>query len=198
MDDPKNPGRREQKREETRQRIAQAGLRLFVEHGYEATTLDAIAEAAGIARRTFFYYFKSKEEVLQIWQSSGFVDALGPAMLEESTEQRPIEAVRHCLTKLCSRYENKLAVQVDALMQSTEALRARKQAVYVEMEESIFASLCQLWPAPERRASLRLVAMVTVSLLRSSKEEWRKDGGEQSISGYLERAFEALDRELRS
>ncbi len=57
-------GVRERKRRETLQRITDAGIRLFVEKGYEATTLDEIAAAAGISRRTFFYYFKSKDEIL--------------------------------------------------------------------------------------------------------------------------------------
>jgi hypothetical protein len=45
-----------------------SGLKLFVANGYEATTLEAVAAAAGISRRTFFHYFKSKEELLLAWQ----------------------------------------------------------------------------------------------------------------------------------
>lgn len=50
----KPDGLRARKRQETLERIAETGLRLFSQNGYEATTLDAIAEAAGISRRTFF------------------------------------------------------------------------------------------------------------------------------------------------
>ena len=57
----KNKGLRERKKRETLQRITETGLKLFVENGYEATTLEAIAAEASIARRTFFYYFKSKK-----------------------------------------------------------------------------------------------------------------------------------------
>ena len=52
---PKEKGLRERKRRETLHRIAEQGLKLFLSNGYEATTLDAIAKAAGISRRTFFY-----------------------------------------------------------------------------------------------------------------------------------------------
>ena len=69
-DPAKKEGLRERKRRETLQRIAEVGLKLFSEHGYEATTLEAIAEAAGIPPRTFFYYFKTKDEVLQFWQAA--------------------------------------------------------------------------------------------------------------------------------
>ncbi|MBW4331752.1 TetR/AcrR family transcriptional regulator [Stakelama sp. CBK3Z-3] len=71
---------REGKRRETRRRIIETGLKLFVENGYEATTFDMIARAAGISRRTFFSYFKSKDDVLLARERSGFPQALHTAM----------------------------------------------------------------------------------------------------------------------
>ena len=82
-------GLRERKRRETHDRLVRTGLELFVENGFEATTLDAIAAAAGISRRTFFYYFKSKEDVLLAQEGSGFSQALRAAILEEATDQTP-------------------------------------------------------------------------------------------------------------
>src|SRR6202140_5785941 len=95
----KENGLRARKRRETRQRIAEAGLKLFVRKGYEATTLEAIAAAAGISARTFFYYFKTKDEVLQFWQGSGFVEALGPAMAKGPPNRAPPDAVSQGLLK---------------------------------------------------------------------------------------------------
>src|SRR6202162_668478 len=184
---PKKEGRRERKRLETLRRIAETGLRLFIAHGYEGTTLEAIAEAAGISRRTFFYYFKSKEEVLLAWQGSGFLDALRPAMLEESPRQAPLDAVRHCLLKLISRFETKESISVDRLLRSTEALRARKQAIFIEMEEALFAALRELWPQPQRRTTLRMVAMVSIGAMRLAVEDWRQAGGKRSLADYLTR-----------
>src|ERR1700721_229793 len=93
-------GLRERKRRERSERIIEKGLKLFVKNGYEATTLDAIAEAAGISRRTFFYYFKSKEDVLLAARDSGFREALRPAMLDASPDHAPLDAVREGLIKL--------------------------------------------------------------------------------------------------
>ena len=183
----KNEGLRERKKRETLQRIAKTGLKLFIAHGYEGTTLEAIAEAAGISRRTFFYYFKSKEEVLLAWQGSGFLDALRPAMLEESPRQAPLDAVRHCLLKLISRYETKESIIVDRLLRSTEALRARKQAIFIEMEEALFAAMRELWPQPQRRTTLRMVAMVSMGAMRLAVEDWRQAGGKRSLADYLTR-----------
>jgi AcrR family transcriptional regulator len=49
-------GLAERKQGETLDRIGEAGLELFVAKGYEATTLGDMAAAAGISRRTLFYY----------------------------------------------------------------------------------------------------------------------------------------------
>ena len=193
---PKKEGRRERKRLETLRRIAETGLKLFIAHGYEGTTLEAIAEAAGISRRTFFYYFKSKEEVLLAWQGSGFVEALRPAMLEESPHQAPLDAVRHCLLKLISRYETKESIIVDRLLRSTEALRARKQAVYVDMEQALLGAMCELWPEPKRRASLQIVAMVSIGAMRLAMETWRQENGKRSLAKYLRESFATLKAEM--
>src|ERR1700722_10127103 len=114
---PEKPqGLRERKRLKTSERIVEKGLKLFVKNGYEATTLDAIAEAAGISRRTFFYYFKSKEDVLLAAHDSGFREALKPAMLDESPDQAPLDVVQKCLIKLASRYETKESIVFDRLI----------------------------------------------------------------------------------
>lgn len=184
--------RREQKREETLERIVATGLKLFIAHGYEGTTLEAIAEAAGISRRTFFNYFKSKEDVLLAWQGKGYVEAIGPTMLEESPDQEPIDAVRHCLLKLLSRYETKESIIVDRLLRSTEALRRCKEASFAQMEETLFSALCELWPQPSRRGALRTVAMVSMGVLRLALESWRQEGGKRSLAKCVKDGFDTL------
>src|SRR5260370_41252460 len=62
------PGLRERKRQQTRERLTRMAMTLFLERGFEATTLDDIAAAADISRRNFFHYFASKEDVVFAWQ----------------------------------------------------------------------------------------------------------------------------------
>jgi AcrR family transcriptional regulator len=189
-------GLRERKRRETLQRIAEVGLSLFIANGYEATTLEMIAAEAGISRRTIFYYYKSKEEILQAWQGGGFFVALRPAMLKESRDQAPLAAVRHCLLKLVSRYETKEAILVDRMFQSTEALWARKQASYLQMEQTVFDALCELYPQPKRRTSLRTVAMICIGAMRLAMEAWRHDNAKRKLADYLQKQFDALQEEI--
>lgn len=51
-------------RAEVRRDLVGAAARLFDEHGYDDTTVDDIAAAAGVGRRTFFRYFRSKEDAI--------------------------------------------------------------------------------------------------------------------------------------
>jgi AcrR family transcriptional regulator len=189
-------GLRERKRRETSERIIEKGLKLFVKNGYEATTLDAIAEAAGISRRTFFYYFKSKEDVLLAAHDSGFREALKPAMLDEPPDQAPLDAVQKCLIKLASRYETKESIVFDRLMQSTEALRARKEAVFVETEQILLEAMCELWPSPGRRDGLRLVAMVAMGTLRLALDKWKQNDAAHPLAYYVRQGFILLAKQF--
>lgn len=63
--------RRERKKEETRSRILKAAFELFVQNGFETTTIDQIADLADIGKGTFYNYFSSKEAALD-----GFIDDL--------------------------------------------------------------------------------------------------------------------------
>ena len=51
--------------EQTRAAITEAALKLFRENGYEATTMRAIAQEAGVSTGNAYYYFGSKEELVQ-------------------------------------------------------------------------------------------------------------------------------------
>jgi AcrR family transcriptional regulator len=194
---PEKPeGLRERKRRETSERIIEKGLKLFVKNGYDGTTLDAIAEAAGISRRTFFYYFKSKEDVLLAARDSGFRQALKPTLLEESPDLAPLDAVQRCLVKLASRYQTKESIVFDRLMESTPALRARKEAVFVETEQILLEAMCEVWSSPGRREGLRLVAMVAMGTLRLALEKWKQNDAAHPLAHYIRQSFTLLAKQF--
>lgn len=56
-------GLRERKKDQTRRHIADVAARLFVEHGFEDVTVDQIAAAADVAKKTVFNYFPTKEDL---------------------------------------------------------------------------------------------------------------------------------------
>lgn len=62
MNDPSTQSR-QQRAQETRDRLFLAACELFVAHGYAGTTVDSIASRAGVAKGTFFVHFKTKDAV---------------------------------------------------------------------------------------------------------------------------------------
>jgi len=188
-------GLRERKRRETLQRIAETGLMLFLANGYERTTLDAIAAEAGISRRTFFSYFKSKEDILLAWQS-GTWDALRADLRKESPDRAPLDAVCNLMVIHVSRFESEQLIAIDRLMRSSEALRTLKQAGYGAQEQALFATLCEVWRQPERRSALRLVAMVSIGAMRLALDAWSSQTGNRPAATFLEETFKNLKAEI--
>jgi AcrR family transcriptional regulator len=187
----KPDGLRERKRLETRVRVAENGLRLFVRDGFEGTTLEAVAAAAGISARTLFYYFKTKEDLLQYWRDDSFFTALGPTLSAEAREKTPLQAIRDTILKLVSRYETDRSIAVDRLMQSTDALRARKQVSFVDMEAIVYGVLCEGYP-DKKPQKLRTLAMLAFGALRLAMEKWRQDGAVRQLAKYVRREFDSL------
>ena len=74
--------------EQTRTAITEAALRLFRENGYEATTMRAIAQEAGVSTGNAYYYFGSKEELVQQFYAHTHADHVAAcrAILETETD----------------------------------------------------------------------------------------------------------------
>jgi len=93
------PGLRERKKAKTRAAIQEHALRLFREHGYEATTVEQIAEAAEVSPSTFFRYFPTKEDVVAY-------DALDPLVMaawrSQPKELSPISAIRVAMREVAA------------------------------------------------------------------------------------------------
>src|SRR5215467_13348806 len=88
-------GLRERKKAATRIAIRDAGMRLFAERGFGGTTIDEIAEQAGVSRATVFAYFPTKEEIV-FGDAAAAVDALRELLRDAPT----IAAVRAWLKEL--------------------------------------------------------------------------------------------------
>jgi AcrR family transcriptional regulator len=77
--------------EQTRTAITEAALRLFRENGYEATTMRAIAQQAGVSTGNAYYYFGSKEELVQQFYARNHAEHLAACrgVLDSETEFAP-------------------------------------------------------------------------------------------------------------
>lgn len=196
-DTPTTLGLREQKRRDTYLRIVDAGMNLFVEHGYHATTLDVIAEAAGISRRTFFSYFAGKEELLVAWHR-GCWSPLLEDIAVASRNEIPFQLIHRVFKDHLSRHANDEIVAMEELMHITEKLRMSFHASFMEWERALFQTLIIVWPEPERRSELRMVATLWVATFRSAMEEWQANSRHLHLVQHLEDACDMCVRILGS
>jgi AcrR family transcriptional regulator len=189
------PGLRERKRQETLRRITDAGICLFIEKGIDATTLNEIAAMAGISRRTFFHYFKSKDDIL-ISLQKGMGEVIAERIRQAAAGASPLDAIRASVIGVCAEVPTDDLVAIDRLMRSSPAVQARKQASYVEQEGLLFAALSARWPDPARAMALRLVAMLAIGAIRLATEALSQEGERRSLIELLNAAFDALTSEL--
>jgi AcrR family transcriptional regulator len=192
---PESEGLRERKRRQTLQRIAEVGLQYFVAKGYDATTLDEIAAAAGISRRTFFYYFKSKDDILVAYVG-GYADALEALILEGSSAGAPLDIARDALVKLVSRFNESQMIATARLIRENEALRSGKCGRHLQFEQAIYEGLSKLWPGTRHRDRLRLVAMISIGVLRLSIDRWTEQNCKHPLAKYVRDAFRKLKTEI--
>lgn len=195
MAKPRTEGIRERKRRETHNTLIEVGLELFLEKGYEGTTLDAIADRAGISRRTFFSYFKSKEDIILAWNATVWENALED-LRKTPLEAEPLEAVKQVMRQHISRYKNSAHMRaIDQLMLSSETLKQRKQRIYFIQEKALYAVLSDIWPQPERQWALRGIAMFSIGAMRLALDRWRAQT-EKSLEQVLDMTFFELRHEL--
>ena len=190
----KSEGLREQKRIQTLQRISEVGLKLFVAKGYEATTLDEIAAAAGISRRTFFYYFDSKEDILVAYVD-GYADALKALVIENASSGAPLNIVRDALVKLVAPHREAQMLATARIVRQSQTLRARNQGKLLLFERAVFEGLCELWPKKDSRDRWRLVAMMSMGTFRLAVDAWIEQDGKRPLVKYFQEMFRKLQTE---
>jgi AcrR family transcriptional regulator len=84
---------RERTRRAVRNEIAHAAMGLFMTHGFESTTVEQIAQSAGISRRSFFRYFASKDEALAAGLAA-IGDSVAEALADRPESENPWLALR--------------------------------------------------------------------------------------------------------
>lgn len=189
-------GLRELKKRETKKRITEKGIALFLKQGVDQTTLDEIAAAAGISRRTFFYYFKSKDEIL-LSVLSGMGEMLTNAVRMASNHSTPMVAARDAVLSVCKAIPLSEMIELDRLMRTSPNVQARKQAFYVEQEREIYAALSERWPEPAVSTALQIVAMISVGALRLAGDIFHKEQGSRTMVEILDEIFSGVDKEIR-
>lgn len=174
-----------------RGRIAAAARELFADRGYEQTTVDAIADRAGIGRRTFFRYFRSKDDA--IFPDHEQIAAEARALLAAMTSLPPMRAVcggaRHVFRSYVD--DPVVSVQRYRLTRSVPALRDRETASvsqYTRLFAGYLRERSDRTPGGILRADVGGAAVVAAhnTVLR----DWLRAGGGYDPLPALDSAFD--------
>lgn len=101
---PQPPGRRERKKQRTREALVDAAFALFSEKGFDATTVEEIADAVDVSSRTFFRYFASKEDVALTFQEEQ-TRAIVAALAERPADEPIMTALRQAVVGIARACE---------------------------------------------------------------------------------------------
>ena len=183
----------QRKKAETRDRIRACALRLFLEQGYDATTVEQIAAAAGVSHMTFFRYFPAKEDVVL----SDSYDPMIARLLEQTPDGWPLlKRIRSALLEgLAQVYENDrdTLLAQNRLIAATPALRDRLWADQIATQQLFLRALGD-GAGHDHRPSLQVRVTVAACLAAASTAilAWVENDGTPELPDLIDAAFDAL------
>lgn len=163
------PGRRERKKAEVRQRISGAATALFLRRGFDQVSVSDIAEAADVARPTVFAHFPRKEDLF-FDRYPEVAGQLTRAIRERPAGTSAVSALRDTLVAVAQAGQAPYGLNVDMIpwwhtVAASRALQARAR----ELADQLATQLAQAMAAtgtaePELAAALAVAAYRTVHL----------------------------------
>jgi AcrR family transcriptional regulator len=188
---------RDRQREATRDALRSVGLRMFAENGFQETTVDQIAAAVGVTRRTFFLHYASKDDLLlghvpaQLARLRAELDAAPP-------ELEVVARAGHALAGLAAAMQARddLMLQLDLLYRAPQ-LHAVNLEQFTAFEDAV-GDAVRRWLAGRRRlrreedAFARLVGMVGIAALRAALRAWHRRGGRGSLPALVHRQVDLI------
>lgn len=167
-------------------------LDLFTTRGFEQTTVDDIATAAGVSRRTFFRYFDSKAAVL--WHEfDNEVVRLSDALASVPDSVPLMATVRQAVTSV-NRYRAEDQAELRTRMRlvgSVPALQASAALHYDAWEQVIIDFAAQRLGVAETSLIPRLIGRTTLAACRAAYEQWITEPG-TDLAQHLGRALDVL------
>lgn len=188
-------GSRERKKLQTRKKLEDAAWRLFEGKGFDQTTVDDISAAAGVAPRTFFRHFPSKEAVVFCDHQEDLAE-LRTALWARPAEESLADALRGATVTLMQvHYRDPTRAKVRVrLSASTPSVAAYgRQEVLREWERMIGEWVAARLDVDEfRDLRPRFYACVAVGALQAATVAWVYNGCEGDFAPLIEQAFALL------
>jgi len=192
-------GRRERKKQATREALIDAAFTLFISKGFSATTVEEIADAVDVSSRTFFRYFASKEDVVLTFQEEQ------QAMLLERFRARPasepvVTALKHAAVEVAQACEQGILFNPErftallSMMESSPALMASSLEHQQKKMQAIAEAIGERMGG-DATTDLRprVVAAIAGCGIRAASDCWQQDTEAISFSESIEMAFVLLE-----
>jgi AcrR family transcriptional regulator len=186
-------GLRERKKEATLDRLREVALELFVAKGFDAVSVDDIAEVAEVSKTTFYRYFPSKEDLL-FGRAAEHLALVRRGFDERPLGESPVEAARHAFRAVAEVYQadprQKLAVS--CIIKSTPSLAAGSQANQALWEELLREEVSRRQPDAEPFHAW-VVAAELIACVRAATNYWLAEGAELDLAELVDDAVRHVD-----
>jgi AcrR family transcriptional regulator len=186
---------RSRKKAATRRSIQEHALRLFAANGYDNTTVEDIAAAAGVSHMTFFRYFPRKENVVETREYDPLIEEL---IVARPPHESPVTAIGAALSTSFARVlptdRQRILIRV-RLMMSTPELRALQIVVMDDTRDLFARSLARRNRQPQDSLVVNVAARVAVAVLVAALESWAQtDDGD--LVAIIDAAFSAAQASM--
>ena len=176
-------GRRERKKQRTRDLIAREGLRLFEKQGFKETTIAQIAEAADVAQSTFFLHFPCKDDVVFAGHADE-ADALVALLETRAADTTTLDVLRNYLHDLSTpeHWDAELWTRRADVIRSDHGLRTLERTRWADVvQPALQASYARDFQDGEvvgapLLASMTIASMVELGHVETELEEARAGG----------------------
>jgi AcrR family transcriptional regulator len=176
-----------------RDRLAAAAFRMFADRGFDATTVEEIADAAGVSRRTFFRHFPTKEDV--IFPDHERLRRTVAEQLESRTNEAPLVAACNSVRLVLADYVRQPEVSLlrFALTRKVAALRER-EVTSVHAYQRLFATYLRSRIVDGDELQIELMAAAVVAGHNATLRRWLRSGGRLDALAELDRAFAVIQQ----
>ncbi|GAA3932585.1 TetR/AcrR family transcriptional regulator [Actinoplanes auranticolor] len=189
-------GLRERKKAATRQALHEAAVRLAIAHGADKITVEAVADEAGVSRRTFSNYFASKEEALLYGDHQRITVLVGMVAARPAGEgpwQALTEAARQFYRQVGER--DPAWVAQTRMLRSRPALLAQQLNTFAAVERELAAAVAARTDQPDPSGvRARLAAATFMASLRVAVHVWLDAPAETSLPDLVDRALTEAGR----
>lgn len=180
------PGLRERKKAKTLRMIQQEALRLFGSQGYEATTIEQIADAAEVSPSTFYRYFPTKEDVV-------VQDEYDPMLVNffrnQPTDVSPLQAIRSTIDAMkpeIAPYDQERLLGRLKLIVSVPALRARQYDQSLATERMIAQLVAERYNRKPHELLVRNFAATVVASWTTALTVWAEGDGQTDLAELMD------------